>query len=574
MKRLATILLLVIAAALPAGAQDRVWLQIEAHPTLREAEERARTYAGTLPNVGAFRIASGWYSIALGPYAEPEANAALRTMRAQGAIPRDSFISDGADFRQQVWPVGAELRTPVPTATPAPETRAAAPLQPLPDETPAEARQSERALDRDGRALIQTALQWEGFYAQAIDAAFGPGTRRAMADWQAALGYEPTGVLTTRQREELVGAYRAEIARLGMQPIDEREAGIRIEMPLGLVEFDRYEPPFVHYRARGDSGVRALLISQRGDQATLYGLYDIMQTLEIVPLGGTRERNTTSFTLAGQNARLQSYTYARLIGGAVKGFTLVWPPTEDEKLMMRAAMTMRETLDSVPNVALDETLGEASADQRADMLSGLEIRQPDATHSGFFIDGAGTVLTTTTGLTACNRITIGHDVDVTLTASDPALGLAVLKPSVALAPIEYASFQARVPRLRSDVAVAGFSYGEVLDLPVLTYGTLADLTGLDGQDAVARLEIEALPGDTGGPVLDAAGAVLGVLLAPGEGARQLPQNVRYAADVAAIGAFLSANGVEMRTAEAEGALPPAALTRRAADMTVPVSCWN
>ncbi|MGC9418359.1 MAG: serine protease [Rhodovulum sp.] len=574
MKRLATILLLVIAAALPAGAQQRAWIQIEAHPTLREAEERARAYAGNFPNVGAFRIASGWYSIALGPYDETAADAALRTMRAQGAIPRDSFISDGADFRQQVWPVGAELRTPEPAATPAPETQAAAPLQPLPDETPAEARQSERALDRDGRALIQTALQWEGFYTQAIDAAFGPGTRRAMAEWQAAQGYEPTGVLTTRQREELIGAYRAEIARLGMQPIDEREAGIRIEMPLGLVEFDRYEPPFVHYRPRGDSGVRALLISQRGDQATLYGLYDIMQTLEIVPLGGTRDRTPTSFTLAGQNARLHSYTYARLIGGAVKGFTLVWPPTEDEKLMMRAAMTMRETLDSVPNVALDETLGEASADQRADMLSGLEIRQPDATHSGFFVDGAGTVLTTTTGLTQCNRITIGHDVDVTLTASDPVLGLAMLKPSVALAPIEYASFQARVPRLRSDVAVAGFSYGEVLDLPVLTYGTLADLTGLDGQDEVARLEIEALPGDTGGPVLDAAGAVLGVLLAPEEGARQLPQNVRYAADVAAIGAFLSANGVQMRAAEAEGALPPAALTRRAADMTVPVSCWN
>mgnify|MGYP000331551008 CR=1 FL=1 len=570
MKRFVAVLMLMIATALPGWAQDPVWVQIEAHPTLNEAEYRARSYAGSFGNVGAFRLTSGWYGIALGPYDRPEAEAALRQLRGIGSIPRDSFVSDGGDFSQQVWPVGAALQSPQPPAEPI------APPAPtdLPDETRAEALQSERALDRDGRALIQTALQWKGHYNQAIDASFGPGTRNAMAAWQAAEGFDPTGVLTTRQRATLIAAYQAEIGRLGMAALDEREAGIRIEMPLGLVEFDRYEPPFVHFRPRGDSGVRVLLISQRGDQATLYGLYDIMQSLEIVPLSGSRDRDATSFTLTGRNERLQSYTYARLIGGAVKGFALVWPAAEDERLMMRAAMTMRETLESVPSAALDQTMGEASPEQRADMLAGLEIRKPDETHTGFFVDGKGTVLTTVKGLESCNRITIGHDVEMRLTASESALGLAVLKPTVALAPIDFANFQARVPRLRSDVAVAGFSYGEVLDLPVLTQGMLADLRGLNGEDGIARLEIEALPGDTGGPVFDAAGAVLGVLLPPAEGARQLPGNVRYLADIASVGAFLSENGIEMRASEAEGALPPALLSRRAADMTVPVSCWN
>ena len=42
---------------------------------------------------------------------------------------------------------------------------------------------------------------------------------------------------------------------------------------------------------KGDgSGVRVLLISQSGDQGTLFGLYDIMQTLEIVPMEGPRDR--------------------------------------------------------------------------------------------------------------------------------------------------------------------------------------------------------------------------------------------------------------------------------------------
>ncbi|MCE8439592.1 peptidoglycan-binding protein, partial [Rhodovulum sulfidophilum] len=106
------------------------------------------------------------------------------------------------------------------------------------------------------------------------------------------------------------------------------------------------------------------------------------------------------------------------------------------------------------------------------------------------------------------------------------------------------------------------------------YGVLADLKGLSGEENVERLELDALPGDTGGPVLDASGAVLGMLLAAPGGARQLPEQVRYAADASAVGAFLTANGIEPRTSSATGALPPAELSRRAADMTVPVSCWN
>jgi len=576
MKLFATLFLLILATAAPVRAQDRVWVQIEAHPTLREAEERARAYGGLFPDVGAFQLSSGWYGIAIGPYGDENARLRLLQLRREGMIPADSFVSDGSDFRRQVWPIGAAQEPPTTSAEPpqaAQPPAGAAALSTLPEETPAEARRAEYLLSRDERDEVQRALQWAGYYDSGIDGAFGPGTRRAMADWQAARGYESTGILTTRQRAELVGGYRAELSRLGMRPVDESEAGIRINMPLGLVEFDRYEPPFVHYKAREDSGVRALLISERGDQTTLYGLYDVMQTLAIVPLQGERSRNTREFTLTGKSATLHSYTYARLTDGMIKGFTLAWRPADD-KLMQRAALMMRESLESVPGVALDATMSEASAEQRADMLSGLEIRKPETTHTGFFVDRDGAVLTAAAGLEGCGRITIGADVEMKLAAREAALGLAVLRPERRLAPVEVARFLTATPLLRSDVAVAGFSYGEVLDLPVLTYGTLADLRGLDGEESVERLEIETLPGDVGGPVLDASGAVLGMLLAPAGGARKLPGNVHYAADATALGAFLSTQGIEALSAENREPLPEGTLTRRAADMTVPVSCWN
>ena len=91
--------------------------------------------------------------------------------------------------------------------------------------------------------------------------------------------------------------------------------------------------------------------------------------------------------------------------------------------------------------------------------------------------------------------------------------------------------------------MAGYSYEEVLGLPTVTFGTLADLRGLGGENGVQRLELSTLPGDAGGPVLDQSGAVLGMLLArQQDGSRQLPDNVQFARDVPSIAGFLSATG--------------------------------
>ena len=66
---------------------------------------------------------------------------------------------------------------------------------------------------------LQIALEWFGFYNSGIDGAFGPGTRAAMAAWQADQALEQTGILTTRQREDLLGAYARELNALQTRAI-------------------------------------------------------------------------------------------------------------------------------------------------------------------------------------------------------------------------------------------------------------------------------------------------------------------------------------------------------------------
>lgn len=585
MKRIFLPLLFIFFAAMrPAFAQDAAWVQIEAQPSLISAEDRARAYAAELPDVNGFSLGGGWYALALGPYSPEDAETVLRGYRNEGRIPRDSFIAYSTAFRQQFWPVGANLLdtsplTPalpaetiaeaVPESAPAPEP---APEPALSDESPREARESENALSRDEKKDLQLKLQWAGFYNAAIDGSFGRGTRSSMSQWQEANGFEVTGILTTQQRAALLQQFNAVLEGLDLRLAQDAQAGIEIKMPLGAVKFDRYESPFAHFEASGFvPGAKIILISQAGDQNTLFGLYDILQTLETVPLDGARSRGSDEFTLIGESDTFISHTEASLSKGHVKGFMLIWPTGDEERRtrLLSEMQTSFARLDGVldPTAGMDET-------QQIDLVSGLQIRTPKLSRSGFYVASNGTALTTLEAVQSCSRITIDGDYDARVTATDADNGLALLRPEETLAPAGFASFRDGAPRLKSDIAVAGYPFEGALNAPTLTFGTLADLRGLGGESTLNRLELSAMSGDVGGPVLDTAGAIIGMLAPKDMKGRALPAGVSFSVTNDVIAAMLSGAGVTARKAGAGAALAAEDLVTVAADMTVLVSCWE
>ncbi|WP_122072922.1 trypsin-like peptidase domain-containing protein [Pseudophaeobacter sp. EL27] len=583
-------ILLVAPAQAQQNPQDTVWIQVAARPTLASANQEAQAFAAKIPDVAGFSLGGGWYGVLIGPYTREDANRVLQVYRAEGQIPRDSFIALPNNLRNQFYPLGEDAAQANQPAQ-APEAVASAeggetaqqlatpetvviaePAAPaLPDETRAEARRSEQRLSRDERKDLQIALKAAGFYSSAIDGAFGRGTRRSMSDWQTAKGFEVTGVLTTAQRQILLDDYNAPLISVGMRRITDSQAGISLEIPAGEVAFNRYEPPFAHYDSSSDLGVRVLLISQRGDKSTLYGLYDIMQTLEIVPLDGPRERKDKSFTLEGRNSRFVSFTQASLKNGEIKGFTLIWP-ANDEARRTRVLAAMQASFERADGV-LDDAAG-ADIQQDIDLLSGLEIRKPKMSRSGFFVSSDGVVVTTADVVQGCTRVTLDHGYPADILASDSQSGMAILRPTQSLAPMAVAEFSPQSPRLQSEIAVSGFSYEGVLGAPSLTWGKLADVKSLEGDSTVARLALTAQPGDAGGPVVDASGAVLGMLLPQGTQGRQLPADVSFAANAEAIRSALEAVGLEVQSHPSGTPLPNQALVNRATGMTVLVSCWK
>lgn len=584
-----------------ARAEAQVWIQIEAKNSRGAAEDRARDWAMGLPDVSGHALASGWFAIALGPYAADQAAARLSELRAAGRIPGDSFIADGRLYRSQFWPPGGQaaaapvpepsapeplaseppanpqpvepvVTLPIPTTPPA----AQAPVQPLaPVESLADARRAEAALTRDERMDIQRALQWQGVYSAGIDGAFGPGTRSAIAAWQASQGAEPTGVLLSADRRALVGGWQADVAELGIETVRDEEAGIEIALPMGLVAFDRYTPPFAQYVAKEDSGVQIWLISQPGDQDALYALYDTIQSLAVMPADGPRNRQPRGFEISGRTAETESYAQATLDRGAIRGFVIT-TRTADATRTTRILQAMKSSLRPFGSRVLDPGLVPLDEATRAGLLTGVEVRRPERTASGFYADAQGHVLTAAANVQGCGRITLDAGVEATVLATEAAAGLALLRPTAALAPTGHADLAAALPAPGSDVAVAGYSYGGELGLPTMTFGRFEAPTDLAGTEARARLSLPALPGDVGGPVLGADGRVVGVLQpAAADPARVLPEGVFYLTPAPAIAALLTSRGLgEAMAAPSAGQMAPEDLTSLGSAMTVQVACWK
>ncbi|MEN9850742.1 MAG: hypothetical protein RL128_905 [Pseudomonadota bacterium] len=575
------------------ATEEQAWIQIESYPSEATARARAEAYAAEFPDVTVFKGRS-WHAIVLGPYSPEAAAGKLAELRRSGQVPGDAFVTDGAGFTGVLENLAVERepveREPIATEAPvaetaepaavavetvAPETIEPAPLAIEPDETLREARASESELSRDERMTLQEALKWYGFYTSGIDGAFGQGTRASMSAWQEASGFEPTGVLTTRQRATLVTNHAADLAEFGFESVTEAEAGIEITLPLSLVAFDHYEPPFVHFAEKNGSGLRVLLISEPGGPEALAGLYDILQTLEAVPETGDRSLGETSFTIQGASSKLESRAFAETRDGMVKGYLAVWNPA-DAARMERILPVLQSSFRAVGGKALDPGLVPMEEAALSGMLSGLELRKPARVASGVFVDEIGHVATALANVAGCAKVTIGAETAAEVVAEDAVAGLALLTPKAALAPRAVARLATASPRSGAEISVAGFSYGDRLPAAVLTFGTFEAAEGVMGEPGQARLLAPVMAGDMGGPVLDSGGGVLGVLIpVPADAGRQLPEGMALAADAASLGALVQGAGLVMTAGPAASGTPatPDALNAAALGMTVQVSCW-
>ena len=577
MYKLLRVIILALAPSFVL-AQETGWIQIEAKQSLIQAEERAKIYAQELDDIAAHSLGSGWYAISMGPYPTPQAQAILDMLKSQGALPRDSFVSNGQNYRQTVWTAQSAAADDTPTDDrqdaaaidiPQPaEDPDDAPAPQLPDETRAQALASEQNLSRDEKRDLQMMLQWAGFYNSTLDGLFGRGTRTSMANWQQANDFDSTGVLTTVQRAELRRQYMAVIADLGLTQINDRQAGISLKLPMERLEFSQYAAPLAHYRSRAQAIEQVFLISMDGDREDLSALYEVLQTLEIVPLDPDASKSRDEFVIRGETADRFVYIQAALADDGIKGFGLVWPSANREqydRLLSEMANSLIRTAGTLP-----AQLGQA-VDADLDTTFGLALRKPAFIRSGVFVSDTGRLLTLGNDLDQCNRLMIQGEIPATATQQANS-NMAVLTPQTPIAPMATAAPAARLPLPGDAVYLASFPFGGVLSAASITLGQVETLMAgpTGGSDLV--LSIRAGDTDRGGAVLDRNGNLIGILGQADGSDRILPPNTHIAHPVINDGALADLITFASAQSPASG-LADDALVQELSKIASYFECW-
>lgn len=572
--------------ALIAGAsvaQDMRWIQIEAQPSLLEAETRARIYAQEFPDTQAHSIGSGWYAITLGPLPEDQADLRMSQLRARAAIPRDSFLATGANYRQRIYPIG-----PTPTAvTPAQtakadvvqeeaaqvsvsetvESAAPEPSITVHDETLSEARASEGLLSSEEKMDLQRYLQWAGYYNSTIDASIGRGTRRAMAAWQTDNGYEDTGVLTTAQRQRLRAQYFAIFDGLGLETHRDLEAGISIDLPKEVVAFDAYAAPLAHFKSQETSSpAHVFLISAAGNHGDLAAIYGVLPTLSIVPMNIEKSLNKDRFVITGAGTTTRTFITASHASGEIKGFGLIWP-NQNEEQFDRLVAHMRKSFDTFSGT-LDPSLSVAINDPETEF--GVAIRKPAFVKSAVFVSDQGHAITDTSDLEQCSALTIGGTYDAEIIARSET-GAGLLSPKSDFNPISYAKLGNAV-RKGDKTFLSSYPYGGRLGLASVTQATVAETSDLSGNTEKFRLDFLAEPGDFGGAILDQSGNLTGILVSQDDTGRVLPKNVNFAAASDALASMMQSAGLRLSSGKTQR-LDDMALIASAQNILTPIECW-
>jgi S1-C subfamily serine protease len=200
--------------------------------------------------------------------------------------------------------------------------------------------------------------------------------------------------------------------------------------------------------------------------------------------------------------------------------------------------------------------------------------------TGFFVSEHGYILTNAHVVSGCKQIRTRDGRAADLVGKDEQIDLALLKinsesPAVA-------SFRPRpVPRVGDSVIAFGFPLQGLLSSEGnLSTGTIAATTGLADDPRFMQISAPVQPGNSGSPLLDSGGDVIGVMEAKLDAMTtlrmvgDLPENVNFAIRGSEAVQFLERNhtAYHAETTESTTNQKVADVAAKAKQFSLPIEC--
>lgn len=463
----------------------------------------------------------------------------------------------------------------------------------------AEADAAFSTLKPDQRAFYEVLMTAAGYYNSVPVASFNTRLFDGIKQFQAENGYPQTGIMDTTQLDALYSVAAKKFDQWGFERIKHPSRPVAIWVPVGLGLTASRSATGIDWSDTERRRIRVNFMSipdlQVGDNyAALMNAF-ITKDAKIHYKVRRRDWFVISFTTANG---VDGYARYHQDGTNVTGFTLFWNNANGDVNGDRIATLMSGSLwsamldkpfPSPPRKNLS-TVNAPSAEPRpsppqaAPQVSESKPK-PSGAHfsngTGFFVSTDGHLVTNAHVVEKCDEIRIktseGTVESAKLLNADVANDLALLK--LPLAPKKAAKIRIGV-RLGEGVAAFGYPHADLLSTSGnFTLGNVTALTGMGDDSRYFQISAPVQSGNSGGPLLDTSGNVVGVVSAKLNALKvalqggDLTQNVNFAVKSVILATFLNANGVAIQSgAVAEKPLESADLADRAKEISAFVLC--
>jgi S1-C subfamily serine protease len=200
--------------------------------------------------------------------------------------------------------------------------------------------------------------------------------------------------------------------------------------------------------------------------------------------------------------------------------------------------------------------------------------------TGFAVSSDGHVITNHHVIEGCQKVRIHHkgkSIPATVVTFDPRNDLALLKGD--FRPSTVFSLSNQKPELLQDVYVAGYPFGRKISTSVkVTKGIISSLTGIGNNFSNIQIDAALQPGNSGGPILDDRGNVVGVAVAKLDIKKILkdfgviPEDTNFGIKTNVVRSLLESNNVDLPNPN-QRKISKSKLGRMISDGTYYLSCW-
>jgi serine protease Do len=446
----------------------------------------------------------------------------------------------------------------------------------------------------DQRYETQALLGVAGYWPAVANDGFNHRLFEAITRFQADNGFPVSGILTAAQTERIRQIADPILAYWQLKPVRHPIAGLPLWVPLGVGFNQNRTRSGINFENANKIAAISFNFFPKGDLRATHSR--LLNVAGVQPSYSKIKDNF--FALVTEGGGLNAYSRYQAIPGGIIGFTLSWTQNDAQNAVLhgerlatlmsdlfranielglpRSSPAPRITAAAVPHVPLP-----APPPSPPVVSEGRKPEDKSSLGTGFFVSSEGHIVTNSHVVKDCSsvRVTFGLAPNMAgrIMAHDTANDLALIK--VATHTTAYASLRSGV-RLGEGVAAFGFPLAGLLATSGnFTLGNVTAVAGLEDNTRILQISASVQPGNSGGPLLDYSGNVVGVVegklnaIAVFTVTNDLAQNVNFAIKASVVTDFLDANSVVYTSGSlGSTALQPSEIAERAKSLAVMIEC--